>query len=141
MINVVLHNESDISFKNKSIVKLSNVVLSKFGYKSGLVNIIVLDDESLRKMKKKYFKEDVYTDVITFNLNEDPFEGEIYISYHRVIENARLFSKNFENEFKRVLIHGLLHLCGLEDYDVDMKAKMTEMENLFIHKFNQSVVN
>ena len=141
MISVALHNESDISFKNESIVNLSNVVLSKFGYKSGLVNIIVLDDESLRKMKKKYFEEDVYTDVITFNLNEDPFEGEIYISYHRVRENALLFSKNFENEFKRVLIHGLLHLCGLEDYDVDMKAKMTEMENLFIHKFNQSVVN
>ena len=141
MISVELHNQSDISFKNESIVKLSHMVFSKFGYKSGLVNIIVLDDESLRKMKKKYFEEDVYTDVITFNLNEDPFEGEIYISYHRVRENARLFSKNFENEFKRVLIHGLLHLCGLEDYDVDMKAKMTEMENLFIHKFNQSVVN
>ena len=141
MISVALHNESNISFKNESIVKLSNVVLSKFGYNSGSVNIIVLDDESLRKMKKKYFEEDVYTDVITFNLNEDPFEGEIYISYHRVIENARLFSKKFENEFKRVLIHGLLHLCGFEDYDVDMKAKMTEMENLFIRRFNQSVVN
>ena len=141
MISITLHNESDISFKNESIVKLSNMVLSKFGYKSGLVNIVVLDDESLRKMKKKYFEEDVYTDVITFNLNEDPFEGEIYISYHRVTENARLFSKNFENEFKRVLIHGLLHLCGLEDYDVDMKAKMTSMEDSFIHKFNQSVAN
>ena len=139
MISVSLHNQSDISFNQKSINHLSNLVLNEYGNEIGEINIIILDDDTLRKMKKRYFKEDVFTDVISFNLDDNPFEGEIYISFDRVIENAQSFSHDFEDEFKRVLIHGLLHLCGFEDSTSDLKIEMTRLEDRFI-KYSKHLV-
>ena len=68
-------------------------------------------------MKKKYFNVNQYTDVIAFNLedNKDSLEGEIYISITDVKEYSKLFAESFNKEFKRVIIHGVLHLIGYND--------------------------
>ena len=65
------------------------------------------DDDTLRLMKKEYFNQDLYTDVIAFNIDDDPFEGEIYISHDRIKDNAKKFNQSFEDELKRILIHGV----------------------------------
>ena len=83
---------------------------------------------------------DAFTDVIAFNLEEDPFEGEIYISYQRVKDNASDYNQTFDNEMKRVLIHGLLHLCGLRDSTDNEKKRMTSMENIFIKKNSNNII-
>ena len=88
-----------------------NIFVGSKGNKAS-ITIIFSNDYKLRKLKKEYFGEDVFTDTISFNLEEegDPIEGEVYISLERVSENARTFKQDFITECKRIIIHGCLHL-------------------------------
>ena len=140
MIEISLHNDSNLSFDSDSINNLSNLIFNNHGYLYGKINIIITDDETLRGMKKKFFNEDVFTDVIAFNIEDDPFEGEIYISYHRVQDNAKRYNQKFQDEFKRVIIHGLLHLCGHEDSTETERKNMRLIEDKFLNEFNYSVI-
>ena len=101
------------------------------------ITFIFSNDDKLRKLKKEYFGEDVFTDTISFNLEEesDPIEGEVYISLERVSENAHTFQQDFITEYKRVIIHGCLHLLGYNDESQKDKTKMIELEETYIlHK-------
>ena len=107
------------------------------------ITFIFSNDDKLRELKKEYFGEDVYTDTISFNLEEesDPIEGEVYISLERVSENAHTFQQNFITEYKRVIIHGCLHLLGYNDELPEDKTKMTELEETYLShniKVNQA---
>ena len=102
------------------------------------ITFIFSNDDKLRKLKKEYFGEDVFTDTISFNLEEesDPIEGEVYISLERVSENAHTFQQDFITEYKRVIIHGCLHLLGYNDELPEDKTKMTELEEKYLsHNF------
>jgi rRNA maturation RNase YbeY len=140
MIEINLYNNSILSIDCDSIQNLSNLVLNDHGYLSGKINIIITDDESLREMKLEFFNEDVFTDVIAFNLEQDPFEGEIYISSDRVEDNAKIYKQRFEDELKRVIIHGLLHLCGHKDSTTFEKENMNLLEDKFLSQFIHSVI-
>ena len=102
---------------------------------NGIITIIITQDEELRKLKLKFFNQDVFTDVIAFNLEDenDPIEGEIYISLDRVKENAKEFNEKRIDELKRVIIHGCLHLVGYDDDTIEKKEKMTSLENKYIN--------
>ena len=107
------------------------------------ITFIFSNDDKLRKLKKEYFGEDVFTDTISFNLEEesDPIEGEVYISLERVSENAHTFRQDFITEYKRVIIHGCLHLLGYNDELPEDKTKMTELEETYLShniKVNQA---
>ena len=107
------------------------------------ITFIFSNDDKLRKLKKEYFGEDVFTDTISFNLEEesDPIEGEVYISLERVSENAHTFQQDFITEYKRVIIHGCLHLLGYNDELPEDKTKMTELEETYLShniKVNQA---
>ena len=140
MIEINLYNNSILSIDRDSIQNLSNLVMNDHGHLSGKINIIITDDESLREMKLEFFNEDVFTDVIAFNLEQDPFEGEIYISSDRVEDNAKIYKQRFEDELKRVIIHGLLHLCGHKDSTTSEKEKMNLLEDKFLSQFIHSVI-
>ena len=140
MIEINLYNNSILSIDSDSIQNLSKLVLNDHGYLSGKINIIITDDESLRKMKLEFFNEDVFTDVIAFNLEQDPFEGEIYISSDRVKDNAKIYKQKFRDELKRVIIHGLLHLCGHKDSTTSEKENMNLLEDKFLNLFIHSVI-
>jgi len=98
------------------------------------ISIILSNDNKLHQLKKQYFHQDVLTDVITFNLEDegDPLEGEIYISLTRVSENAREFKQEIERELKRVIIHGCLHLLGYDDHTLEEKKAMTILEDHYL---------
>ena len=107
------------------------------------ITFIFSNDYKLRKLKKEYFGEDVFTDTISFNLEEesDPIEGEVYISLERVSENAHTFQQDFITEYKRVIIHGCLHLLGYNDELPEDKTKMTQLEETYLShniKVNQA---
>ena len=107
------------------------------------ITFIFSNDDKLRELKKEYFGEDVYTDTISFNLEEesDPIEGEVYISLERVSENAHTFQQDFITEYKRVIIHGCLHLLGYNDELPEDKTIMTELEETYLShniKVNQA---
>ena len=99
------------------------------------LNIILEDDEYLRSLKKQYFNQNFYTDVIAFNLSDSefPIDGEIYSSLPRIIDNANKYNSNLNNEFKRIIVHGLLHLCGYNDQTVSDKKNMTNLEDKYIN--------
>ena len=94
-------------------------------------------DESLSKINKECLNHDTLTDVITFDystLNE--ISGEIFISIDRVRENASEFQQSFEVEIRRVMIHGLLHLCGYNDKTTKEKSLMSDRENFYLDSFS-----
>ena len=140
MISINLHNESDIEVDDDSIRELVALVFSANSHQSAMVDIIITDDNTLRRMKKEYFNQDLYTDVIAFNIEEDPFEGEIYISHQRVKENAEKYKQSLHRELKRVIIHGALHLCGYNDQTSEEKSIMTSMEENYLVKFNGKIL-
>lgn len=141
MISVDLHNKSNIELDQESIRGLLDLVLSDNKHQTAKINIIITDDDSLRLMKKEYFDQDVYTDIIAFNIDEDPFEGELYISHDRVSDNAKKFDQTFEGELKRILIHGTLHLCGFDDQTKEDKLIMTSMEEDYLKKFSGKILS
>jgi len=101
---------------------------------ANFVNVIFTDDETLKQTKHKYFKENRYTDVISFCLSllSEPLEGEIYISVDRAQAQSKIFHIDFENEIFRLVIHGALHLCGLDDKTKMEKQKMKNCEDYYL---------
>ena len=118
-------------------------ILMDSNHDEASITFIFSNDDKLRKLKKEYFGEEVFTDTISFNLEEenDPIEGEVYISLERVSENAHTFQQDFITEYKRVIIHGCLHLLGYNDELPEDKTKMTELEETYLShniKVNQA---
>jgi rRNA maturation RNase YbeY len=94
------------------------------------VNYIFCDDAYLLKLNQEYLQHDTLTDIITFPYHDPPtVEGDVFISIDRIHDNAHQFGVSFEQELHRVMIHGVLHLCGYEDKDAAAKALMTEKED------------
>ncbi len=105
-------------------------------YMTGTINIIVTSDEKLLETNKNYLGHDYYTDIITFNSNKgNIINGELYISFDRVSENASNYGVSFVDELKRVIIHGVLHLVGYNDKLPEEKKQMTIKENQYLNKF------
>ena len=84
-------------------------------------------------MNKKHLNHNYYTDIITFNYNvEKKLSGDLFISVDRIKENAKSFNENFNVELFRVMIHGVLHLCGFNDKTIDEQKKMRRKENQYL---------
>ena len=135
MISVTIHNDFDDKLKiNKdAICKLSTEAFKREKFSNSQIVIILTDKKFLNSLKKKYFNMDVFTDVMAFNLGDDKnIDGEIYISIDDVLENSKLFSKTFNDEFKRIIIHGILHLCGYDDKTKKEKDNMTLLEEKYL---------
>ena len=127
---------------NSIISKILNLLIKNEQKEINSLNIIIEDDEFLKELKKEYFNQDIYTDVITFNLEDknEPIDGEIYISLPRVIDNSKTYNSNISKEFKRVIIHGILHLFGYEDITVNQKKEMTLLEDQYINLVKESLI-
>ena len=127
-------------FYSERIKSCINTILIDHKMENGFIHFVIVNDNFLHKMKKKYFNMDVFTDVMTFNLEDESenLDGEIYISWDRILENAKKLEIMPNDEFKRIIIHGVLHLIGYDDQTDKDKSKMTELENLYMsqHKMD-----
>ena len=107
-------------------------VLTHYDLKSFDVNLIFTSDIYVSNLKKEFFSKNQWTDVIAFpmhNKNEKSFEGEIYISMPTAKENAKSYKQSYGKELARLVIHGSLHLLGIEDDNIDKKEKMSKLED------------
>ncbi|MCC5918688.1 MAG: rRNA maturation RNase YbeY [Cryomorphaceae bacterium] len=97
------------------------------------VQFHLLNDEDLRTINREHLNHDYYTDIITFPYNRGKnVSGEIFISIDRVRDNATDLKISLEEELSRVIFHGILHLCGLNDHSEIEKAQMRQAENHFL---------
>ena len=100
------------------------------------VEFIFCKDDYLLKLNQQYLGHDTYTDILTFTLSskEESLFSEIYVSIDRVQENAGHLKISFSQELYRVMIHGILHLCGYSDHSASEKKKMREKEDFYLDK-------
>ena len=99
----------------------------------GDIIFVFCDDNYLHKINLEFLDHDTYTDIITFDYSVgNEIISEIYVSVDRVAENAKKYSQTFENEIHRVIIHGVLHLCGYKDKLAEDKQIMRDKENHYL---------
>lgn len=130
----------DIDFKLQQKLKLKNwlkSVIEAEGFVLGDINYVFCSDEYLLKINVEYLDHDYLTDIITFDNSEDEdlIEGDIFISIDRVVDNAKTFQVSTEHELRRVLVHGVLHLCGYLDKTDEEEKLMREKENHYLQLF------
>lgn len=141
MINLQTENIK-FTLKNKTLLKqwIKEVVVKK-KRKAGEITFVFCNDDYLLNINKQYLNHDTFTDIITFDYSTDDtkqaISGDIFISIERVKENALKYSKTFENELHRVIIHGVLHLLGYTDKTKMAKEEMTNQENLCLKIFEK----
>ena len=100
----------------------------------GNISYIFTSNLSLREMNREYLNHDYFTDVITFDYSEgDLISGDVFISIDQVKINAGIFNAEMDDELRRVMIHGVLHLLGFEDSTDAEKAQMRKLENDALH--------
>jgi len=105
-------------------------VAATFGRRVGDIGYMFVDDEKILAVNREYLGHDYYTDIITFDYDEDDVvSGDLVISLDTVRSNAELFHKDYEEELYRVIIHGVLHLCGINDKGPGEREIMEAHEN------------
>ncbi len=115
------------------------------GFSIQSLTFVFMNDENLLAFNRQFLNHDEYTDIITFDLSEKSgkkkkeIEGEIYISMERVKENAKTFGKTFQEELHRVMIHGVLHLCGYRDKTSASQKKMRMKEDFYLKKLKGKI--
>ena len=116
--------------KRKDTTAWIKAVAQTYGRKVGEVGYMFVNDEKILEINNEYLGHDYYTDVITFDYDEgDVVNGDIVISLDTVQTNAEMFGKAYEDELYRVIIHGILHLCGLNDKGPGEREIMEKAEN------------
>jgi rRNA maturation RNase YbeY len=96
----------------------------------GEIAYIFVDDERILEVNREYLKHDYYTDIISFDYTEeDTISGDLFISLDTVRTNAELVHATYEQELNRVIIHGILHLCGINDKGPGEREIMEAAEN------------
>jgi rRNA maturation RNase YbeY len=115
---------------------ISSVILSE-NKSEGEINYIFCDDDYLIEINQQYLNHDTLTDIISFDYSlGNEIHGDIYISVERVRENAEEFKVSFEEELKRVMIHGVLHYCGYKDKSESDESLMRSKEDEKIKLFH-----
>jgi rRNA maturation RNase YbeY len=108
----------------------------EYGKRAGEIAYIFCSDKYMLEVNNQYLKHDYYTDIITFDYSEGSvISGDIFISIDTVKSNALEFKVSFEEELNRIMIHGILHLCGQDDKTPEMRLEMTKKENSALMRY------
>lgn len=107
-----------------------HLVAADYGLKVADISYIFCDDEKILEVNRQFLQHDYYTDIITFGYSTEHFiSGDLFISLDTVRSNAELVGATYEEELHRVIIHGILHLCGLNDKGPGEREQMEAAEN------------
>jgi len=116
--------------KKRLTNKWIKTVADTYGKKTGDIGYMFVDDEKILEVNNEYLGHDYYTDIITFDYDEeDVISGDLVISLDTVRTNADKFGKEYTEELNRVIIHGILHLCGINDKGPGEREIMEADEN------------
>lgn len=137
MIDFFYENDFKLPKVNRYRGWLQDVIQEE-GCDLGEINYIFCNDSYLLELNMEFLKHDTLTDIITFdNSLGKQLHGEIYISTERVKENSKEFQSSFQAELGRVLVHGILHLCGYKDKSEKEEKRMRAKENYYLDKLER----
>ncbi|MCE5225545.1 MAG: rRNA maturation RNase YbeY [Porphyromonadaceae bacterium] len=118
------------AIKKKAVGDWIRKVAALYGKRAGDISYIFCSDEKILEVNKQYLQHDYYTDIITFDYSEGTkISGDLFISLDTVKSNSDMFGTNYEEELHRIIIHGVLHLCGINDKGPGEREIMTAKEN------------
>jgi len=118
------------AIKKKAVGDWIKKVAALYGKRAGDISYIFCSDEKILEVNKQYLQHDYYTDIITFDYSEGTkISGDLFISLDTVKSNSDMFGTNYEEELHRIIIHGVLHLCGINDKGPGEREIMTAKEN------------
>ena len=104
------------AIKKEAVSNWIRKVAETYGKKTGDISYIFCSDEKILEVNRQYLQHDYYTDIITFDYCAgNRLSGDLFISLDTVRTNAEQFNQPYERELHRVIIHGILHLCGIND--------------------------
>lgn len=130
MIDIAYESTPDLNLSEETIGTWISKVVEREQREMSDIALIFCDDEYLLKVNQEYLEHDFYTDIITFDYCSDNLiSGDLFISIDRVKENAEEFNVTFEQELYRVIIHGVLHLCGYLDKTPEEETIMRRKES------------
>lgn len=116
--------------KKRETTAWIKAVAAAHGRRVGEIGYMFVDDGKILEVNREYLGHDYYTDIITFDYDEgDVISGDLVISLDTVRSNAELFGKDYDEELHRVIIHGILHLCGIDDKGPGEREMMEAEEN------------
>ena len=118
------------AIKRRAVSAWVKAVAATYGKKVGEIAYIFCDDEKILEVNREYLQHDYYSDIITFDYCEgDTISGDLFISLDTVKSNSELVGATYEQELFRVIIHGILHLCGINDKGPGEREVMEACEN------------
>lgn len=130
---MIYYNSEDTKLpkiQKRKITQWIKSVAEKHHYKVGDISYIFCSDEVILRVNREYLQHDYFTDIITFDYTEgDRISGDLFISLDTVKTNAEKFGTPYEEELHRVIIHGILHLCGIDDKGPGEREVMEKNEN------------
>lgn len=135
MSNIQFFSE-DIDFQIENTTQISQWLkntVEKEGFDCGEISIIFTSDDYLLKMNQDHLNHDYFTDIITFDyVDNQGVSGDLFISIDRVNDNANTLNIPTEEELNRVMVHGVLHLCGYKDNTEEEKSLMRKKEDFYL---------
>lgn len=118
------------SIRQEAVSEWIRAVARSYGKKTGEISYIFCSDEKILEVNRQYLQHDYYTDIITFDYTEgNKISGDLFISLDTVKTNAEAFHASYNEELHRTLIHGVLHLCGINDKGPGEREIMEAHEN------------
>ena len=130
---MITYNNENIPFpkiRRRDTTAWIRRVAASYGKKVGEVGYLFCNDEKILEVNREFLQHDYYTDIITFDYDEgDTINGDIVISLDTVRSNAEQLGKDYNEDLHRVIIHGILHLCGQNDKGPGEREQMEAAEN------------
>lgn len=134
--NLFIYLEGDILINKKIIHSIISLLKKDFKLTLTSLEINFVKSETILKINKEYLNHDYVTDVISFNYSNENnnLDGEIFICSEIARENAKIYNESYDDELKRLIIHGVLHLIGYDDKKLTQRNKMKQIEDLYVIK-------
>ena len=130
MITYNTENVKMPAIRRRDVSRWVRQVAASYGRRVGEIGYLFCDDEKILEVNREYLSHDYYTDIITVDYTDgDVINGDLVISLDTVRSNAELFGKAYDDELLRVIIHGILHLCGINDKGPGERELMEAAEN------------
>ncbi|MDR3653765.1 MAG: rRNA maturation RNase YbeY [Paludibacter sp.] len=137
---MILYVAEDVALPKLQKHKINSWIketAAEYNRKIGEIAYIFCSDKRILEVNKQYLEHDYYTDIITFDDSKGSIiSGDIFISIETIASNANEFKVSFEIELQRIMIHGILHLCGQDDKMPEQRIEMTRKENLALKRLH-----